>query len=276
MLILYYDDTITVEQLQQLKLMVQRRQQLEPLAYIIGYKEFYSLNFTVTPAVLIPRPDSEILVDLAIKYGKQKLEQVEITNDKSQYNILDLGTGSGCLLIAIVNSLLTFESSSKIQGIGVDISFEALAIAKENIQQHNLEKQCNLILSDFFQNISNSPTAKSAKILNFPTTKFNLIISNPPYIAKNELSNLMPDVSNYEPLNALSDMADGLSHYRTIISQLDQHLAIDGVAILEHGYLQRDGIKEIIQQYSKTLELIKEASDLQGHPRAVVIKLKST
>ena len=265
MLVLHYDDAITAEQLQQINTMVSRRRMNEPLAYIIGHKEFYSMNFKVTKAVLIPRPDSEIIVDLAIKYGMEKLQQLQVAINSmadQYYNIIDLGTGSGCLLIAIVKSLLSLNLFPRIAGTGVDISFDALMVAKENIEHNYLQENCNLVLSDFFQNINNQDK-----------NKFDLIISNPPYIAKNELPDLMPDVSRYEPLHALSDMNDGLSHYRTIISQLHKYLADDGVAILEHGYMQKDEIKDIVCKYGRSLEAIEEATDLQGNARAIVLKL---
>lgn len=181
----------------------------KPLSYILGYKEFYSRSFKVTPATLIPRPETEILVDLALK--------VSDVNSR----VLELGTGTGCIAISLKleKPLLNVDA--------IDISLDALAIAVENAKK--LCAKVNLYQSDWFNNV---------------TGKFDVIISNPPYIEHNDshLNNLQ-----YEPKIALTDFADGLSCLEHIIAQSVLYLNKGGYLLLEHGYNQGSAVRQMIR-----------------------------
>lgn len=178
-----------------------------PLSYILGYKEFYSRKFKVTSSTLIPRPETELLVDLVLKLTKPG------------NRILDLGTGSGCIAISIKleNPQLRLEA--------VDISLDALAIARENASGLNAE--IHLYQSDWFSGIAG---------------KFSVIVSNPPYIENNDphLANLQ-----HEPQVALTDFADGLSCIQHIVTNAPEYLEKSGYLLFEHGYNQGDLVRNI-------------------------------
>ena len=194
------------EQYQQLQL---RALAGEPLAYIIGSKEFYSYSFMVTPATLIPRPETELLVDEVL------------THAPPHARVLDLGTGSGCIAISCKLSRLD------LQVIGADKSIEALAIAQQNSLR--LNANIEFIASNWFESISD-------------VLKFDIIVSNPPYIEKNDehLQNL-----SYEPSSALTDFADGLSCIRIIVASATQYLNSLGWLMIEHGYNQGQAVRDL-------------------------------
>lgn len=207
---------------------ITRRLAGEPLARIIGSHEFYGLNFKLNEATLIPRADTEILVDIALKFNPK--------------HILDLGTGSGCLLIALLQHLP--EST----GTGVDISEKALEAAREN------SNKPKFIQSDWFSNV---------------TGQFDLIISNPPYIAKNE--KLDKSVLNYDPHLALFAENNGLACYEIIFANAKKHLMQDGHIIVEIGYQQFNEVKTLAEKQG--FHLIQATKDLGGHIRALVFTL---
>ena len=222
------------------KTMLQRRSKKEPVAYILGNKEFWGLNFMVNPTVLIPRPDSETLIELALKHVKDK---------NSKFKILDLGTGSGCLITSLLHEL------SNSIGLGIDANPQALEVAISNAKNHNLSHRCSFLISNWFQELG--------------TQKFDLIVANPPYI---EVTNtLEADVADYEPPFALYAGIDGLDAYRQIAKSAHTHLQKDSLIIVEVGIGQAIKVADIFQ--SQKLILIEIAKDLAGIERALAFRL---
>lgn len=200
-LYLNFDKPLSDGELATFRGMVGRRAKREPLQYILGSQEFMGLDFQVSPAVLIPRHDTEVLVSEAAKRGA-----------KSR-SILDIGTGSGCVAIALAKALPDAEVSS------VDVSAAALAVARDNAQR-------NEAAVHFFQGSLFEP---------FPGGRFDMIVSNPPYIPAADLATLQQEVRGYEPLNALDGGADGLDFYRRITEGAPDHLNPGGWLLFEVG-----------------------------------------
>ena len=216
--------------------MVERRVAGEPVAHITGHREFWSLDLLVTPDVLIPRPDSETLIEVALKQCH-----------RPPTRILDLGTGSGALLLAALSEW------PDAHGIGVDASAAALAVARANA-----ERTCLSARSEF-------RTGNWGKGL---TGQFDLILCNPPYIADNEA--LSDEVKRHEPASALFAGADGLADYRRILPQLPGLLSEDGLAVLEIGYRQGEALCSMAAAQGLQAALHQ---DLAGRDRCVAIRL---
>lgn len=195
-----------------------RRAQGEPIAYILGCKQFWSLDLKVSKDTLIPRPETETLVEQAIS----------ITKQQDVNSILELGTGSGAIAIAVSSELLQMNQQSNI--IATDISPQALNIAKQNATTH--KQPIEFIESDWFNAI--------------PSQQFDLIISNPPYIEQDDEHLTQGDV-RFEPINALVSGDDGLTSIRTIIEQAKSWLRPNGWLILEHGYNQAEAIRQLFK-----------------------------
>ncbi len=213
--------------------LLQRRLQGEPIAYILGEREFFGLNFKVTPATLIPRPDTELLVELAL----QRIPRNE------QFTILDLGTGSGAIALAIAHACPQAEV------MVCDASASALAVAQENARALEISN-VSFMQSDWFAALDSQ--------------RFSLIVSNPPYIATCDPHLAQGDV-RFEPVSALASGADGLNDIRNIISQASAHLLPGGWLLLEHGYDQAEQVKGLLQQGG--FEEIFSACDLAGIER---------
>jgi release factor glutamine methyltransferase len=218
---------------------VARRAAREPLAYIFGRREFWGLDFFTSPATLIPRPDSETLIEAARDIFPHK---------PSVTKILDLGTGTGCLLLAALHE---FPAAF---GIGTDIFPPAAALAQRNAQALGLAGRAAFLAGHWADAIAG---------------KFDLILSNPPYITTSDLPGLMPDVQNYEPLTALDGGADGLTAYRAIISDLPGLLAPNGAAILELGAGQAPAVTKLAEAAGFTTQT---RADLANIPRALIIR----
>jgi len=210
-----------------------RRLQGEPVAYLLGEREFFGLNFKVTPATLIPRPDTELLVELALA----KIPQQGV------YRVLDMGTGSGAIALSIA------YARPNAQVWAVDFSEAALQIAQENQRALQL-KNVTLLQSDWFAALAQQ--------------RFDMIVSNPPYIEFDDVHLSQGDV-RFEPLTALASGADGLDDIRRIASQALQHLNPQGWLMFEHGYDQAAAVREILQQAG--LKNIFSAQDLAGIER---------
>jgi len=218
--------------------LIQRRISGEPIAYILGNREFYGLNLAVTPATLIPRPDTEILVDIA-------LEKIP-ANQATQ--ILDLGTGTGAIALAIA------QQRPQAQVTGVDASKTALEVAISNSRQLHIINS-HFILSDWFNSLND--------------TRFDVIVSNPPYIEETDAHLKQGDL-RFEPLSALASGTDGLDDIRRIIDNCLIHLKPQGWIMFEHGYNQADTVRDLMAQTG--LVAIETFKDLGGNDRVTIGK----
>lgn len=224
-LYLNYDRPLSDDERDAYRELVRRRAQHEPVAYLIGRKEFYSLDFGVSPAVLIPRPETEHLVETALRHCKERALAAP--------RILDIGVGSGAIIIALLHAL------PQSRGVGIDISRAALAVAEQNAARHNVLDRLALVEADMEQ----------VEPLN-DEAAFDIVVANPPYITDAERDALMSDVRDYEPPQALFCGADPLRYYRAAARLAAAHLVDDGLLALElsakHGseicgYLKQTG-----------------------------------
>jgi release factor glutamine methyltransferase len=221
--------------------MLVRRAQREPLSYIVGHKEFYSLEFETTSAVLIPRPETETLVAAALKLLRVRPDAA----------LLDIGTGSGAIALAVAaNAPLARITAS-------DVSPDALAVAGRNAARLGLTERVEFRLCDLFEPADGDP----------PLGRFDLIVSNPPYIEDDQLATLPPEISRYEPRLALAGGGDGLDFYRGIMSGIVEHLNEAATVIFEIGSKQSEVVAEIVREAGASDVVILE--DLAGLQRVV-------
>ncbi len=232
---------LTKEALVRFEAMVTRRAAREPLAYIVGHKEFFSLDFEVTPDVLIPRPETETLVH----------EALEIVGRKPIARVLDIGTGSGAIAIAIgVNA-------PGAQVVAVDISPAALEVARRNAARHRVEGRLQLLVADVYRPLESDE----------PLGQFDVIASNPPYVDSAGVANLESEIRSHEPRVALTDESDGLEFYRRIAAGASAHLHNGGTVLVEIGAGQTSDIEQIFARSG--LEMMSVISDLAGIPRVL-------
>ncbi len=232
---LNYDRPLDSHELELIRPLVRKRGQREPLQYLLGYTEFWSRRFQVTPDVLIPRPDTEILVEEALR-------QVPETPGR----ILDVGTGSGAIAISLAGELPKWEVT------GFDLSSAALAVAKENGQLNGLNDRISWINGD---------------LASLPQQTYDLIVSNPPYIAKSEWDALMPEVRCHEPQMALLAEENGLLCYRLLAAQALSRLTKGGWLLVEIGASQGAAVKQLFQDAGLRDIYLRE--DYAGLPRVV-------
>ena len=206
-------------------LAIKRRINKEPIAYIIGKKEFWSEDFLVNKATLIPRPETELLICKVIDFFKNK-----------RINILDIGTGSGCILLAILKEL------NFARGIGIDISAKAIQMAKVNSK---------------ILNLSNHSKFKICDLNKYNIGKYDLIVSNPPYIPSKDIKNLSKDIINYEPKTALDGGLDGLDLIKKVIYKSSHLLKRNGLLAIEIGFNQYKRVSSILRRY-RFREISKE------------------
>ncbi len=197
--------------------LVKRRKKGEPIAYLINRKEFWKQNFYINQNVLIPRPDTELLVE----------ETLKLFNVNSKLNMLDIGTGSGCILLSILNERKNFF------GTGIDISKKAINVARFNAKMHQLSNRVKFYNSD---------------VDKFLIGKYDLVVSNPPYIKRQDLKYLEVDVKEFEPKLALDGGKDGFSKITKVISKTSTLLKRNGRFILEIGFGQKKKILSILKQ----------------------------
>ena len=216
--------------------LIQERAKSKPIAQIIKKKDFWKYEFIVNNNVLIPRPDTEILIEQALKLVK----------NKNRLQILDIGIGSGCILMSILKEKKNFI------GTGIDISNKSLQISKVNGQKLRLNNRFRLFKSN---------------IDNFNTGKYDLIISNPPYIKKNNLKCLEKDIG-FEPKQALDGGLDGLSEIRKVINKSSELIKRSGHFIIEIGFDQKNKVKKILRD--KGFYIKKTVKDLSNHDRCIV------
>ena len=234
------DKELTKEQEDLFNLFIQDRLKGRPIAYIVGNREFMGLDFYVQEGVLIPRPDTEILVE----------ELIEICKDKENLNILDIGTGSGAITISLAKYLNTSNVKS------FDISDIALEVGKKNAISNEVDNRVEFIKSDLFSAIKDNDI------------KFDVIVSNPPYIPKKDIKTLHTQVKDYEPYIALEGGDDGLDFYRSITEQSKLYLKENGILAYEVGHDQAQDVAKIMETNGYTKIYTKK--DLQGIDRVVI------
>jgi release factor glutamine methyltransferase len=218
-----------------------RRVAREPLAYIVGKREFWSLDFCVGPGVLIPRPESEILIEEALR---------RFPVCETPLRVADFGTGSGCLLLAFLSE------RPHAQGTGIDKSEDALAFASRNAACLGLSGRAQFVYGDWADGLSGT---------------FDAIFVNPPYIAQADLEGLEPEITRYEPRTALCGGPDGLDAYRHIVAGLGHYLSPLGFGFVEIGQDQAEPVATILDQYGFVTD--GTICDLAGIPRCLVVRV---
>jgi release factor glutamine methyltransferase len=217
-----------------------RRLKREPVSRILGRKEFWSLALAITPDVLVPRPETETVVEGALDFVVRNGLRME------KLRILDIGTGSGALLVALLNEL------PNATGIGTDISRAALEAAQINLAQFGFESRSSLIACDMAAGVEG---------------QFDLVVSNPPYIARGEIASLSPEVRDYDPMMALDGGGDGLTAYRSISADAKRILAQGGRLFVEMGAGQEPAVRELFTKAGLVVGIAR--NDLAGTPRVL-------
>jgi len=225
------------EQLSDFKSLIERRKKGEPIAYLINKKEFWNNEFFVNKDVLIPRPDTELIIEEALK----------IYSKNTHLQVLDIGTGSGCILLSILKERKYFH------GTGIDISKKSINVSKFNAKKLNLENRVK-----FFH----------SSVDNFTVGKYDLIVSNPPYIELVSIKYLEKNIVNFEPKLALSGGFDGFSKIRKVINKANSLIKKNGKFILEIGFNQKNKVKEILKQ--KGFYINKAVRDYGNNDRCII------
>lgn len=230
-----YDRVVTPPQLAQLRGLVKRAGEHEPIAYLVGRCEFYSLPLTITPDCLIPRPETEHLVEKAILFLRERSDT---------QHVLDLCTGSGCIASAIAKNV------NDIQIVATDISDAALKVAASNMEKLKLTEKVKLLCGDLFDPV----------IEGLDDGRFDLIVSNPPYVSEVEYEKLDKNVKDYEPAHALLAGVDGLDVYKRIAEKVDSFLKPDGALMMEIGYAQGPAVRDLLENTGifKTITIEKD------------------
>jgi release factor glutamine methyltransferase len=221
--------------------LIGRRAGREPLAYITGRKEFYSLEFELGPGVLVPRPETETIVDVALKF----------INGRVNCRLLDIGAGCGAIALAIISN------ASGVRVVAADISTDALAIAHRNAVRLRLESRVRFVHADCWDTLDGGE----------PLGRFDIVVSNPPYVCDSEIARLEPEIRDFEPRVALDGGPDGLDFYRRIVAGLGDHLFDSGAVILEVGAGQADAVASIL--HAAGFAGAGVSNDLSGIARAV-------
>lgn len=232
----HMNEDILDEQMDEFRMILKKRAEHVPLQYITGEQEFMGLTFKVNSNVLIPRQDTETLVEEALKRIEPGMK------------VLDMCTGSGCILISIL------KNTTAVEGVGYDISKQALLVAKENAKLHGVI--ATFERSDLFDNVRDT---------------FDMIVSNPPYIKTEEIITLMPEVAQFEPIEALDGKEDGLFFYRKIIKESCKYLNPGGYLLFEIGFDQGQAVSDLLKEAGYVDVLV--IKDLAQNDRVVVGKL---
>jgi release factor glutamine methyltransferase len=246
-LITHADERLTAEQLRSFRSTVERRATGEPLQYIKGSQEFYGLDFEVNADVLIPRPETELLVETALELLKGARSPL----------ICDVGTGSGCIAVSLLHA------RTDARAYALDVSTAALQVAARNAIRNGVADRIEFLISDCFDALASVEHGE---------TRFDLIASNPPYVAEADLEGLQREVREHEPRGALTPGGDGLSVIRRLVSEAPRHLKPGGHLVMEIGFDQHEQIAALVVPRVWTLLDIRR--DLQGIPRTVVLRLK--
>lgn len=227
-----------IEAVEAFMALVARRAGHEPVSHLLGRREFWSLEFEVTADTLDPRPDSETIVEAALD---------NVLENAKPARILDLGTGTACLLAALLHELPTAW------GVGVDCSAATAAIARRNLQRLGLATRGQIVVGDW-----------AAPLVG----RFDLIVANPPYIPSGDIASLQPEVAKFDPILALDGGADGLDPYRRLFPEFPGILAPEGIALVEFGDGQRDGLIGLAAANGLVVRDVR--ADLAGRPRCLI------
>ena len=245
-LYLNFEKPLSLSELNQFRTFLQRRVKHEPIQYITGETEFYSLKFKVNRHTLIPRAETEILVEKIIEICNKNFVQ------KTKIAVLDIGTGSGNIAVSIAKNVLTTCI------LGIDVNPEAVKLANENAQIHGVQDRIQFRVADLFDD----------KFFFKLTNKIDIVVSNPPYISQQEFDTLPIEVKNLEPYIALNGGKDGLTFYRRMLKISKDILKANGIVGFEIGYNKGNQIKELAQRFGFTnVEIIK---DLNGLDRVLI------
>lgn len=245
-LVTHSDESLTAEQLRSYLSAVGRRAAGEPLQYIKGTQEFYGLDFEVNENVLIPRPETELLVETAL----------EILKGTGSPLVCDVGTGSGCIAVSLLHA------RRDARALALDVSSAALEVAARNAARNGVADRIDFLVSDCFDALA--PVERE-------DTRFDLVASNPPYIAEDDLERLQREVREHEPRVALTPGGDGLKVIRRLVSESPRHLKPGGHLLMEIGFDQHEHVASLIDTRVWTLLGIRR--DLQGIPRTVALRL---
>lgn len=237
-LIVRYDEQPNDSQRKAFRELVTKRLDHCPTAYLVGTREFYLLPFEVNAAVLIPRPDTETLVDVAMEFLKKRPASA----------VLDIGTGSGCVAVCLAHMAKAATVTA------VDVSPDAVAVAQRNAKRNAVADRVRFQVGNLFAPIEAGST-------------FDLIVSNPPYIPPSEIETLMPEVKDHEPRIALDGGTDGLSFYRRLSAESCRWLKPGGMLAVEIGHTQDGAVRELLE--SSGLNSVKVIKDRAGRPRVV-------
>ena len=229
--------TLNREHVRYYKDLIDKRLRKIPVAYLVGRKDFWKFEFKVDHNVLIPRPDSELIVE----------EVLKLSRNKSKLQILEIGVGSGCIILSILKEKKDFY------GTGIDISAKCIKMSRQNSLNLNLNNRLKLIKSD---------------VDNFKIGKYDIIISNPPYIKKLDLKYLEKDVIDFEPKLALDGGIDGLSEIRKIVLKSSELIKKNGKLILEIAFDQKEEVKKILT--NNGFYVNKVCKDIQSYPRVII------
>jgi release factor glutamine methyltransferase len=236
-----YDELVTDEQRDRLRELVRRRAKSEPVAYLVGHREFFALDFRVTPDVLIPRPDTETLV----------LELLEAAKGYEAPRIVDLGTGSGCIAVAAAVNCPAASVTA------VDVSEAAIAVARENAQRHKVADRIRFLQGDLFQPVG-------------VDERFEVVVSNPPYVAEGELDQLQREVRLHEPRSALVAGPDGLDVVRRLIADSPARLVPGGQLLFEISPEQAGAVRDLLEAGGayRDVRIVKDLSGCERVARA--------
>jgi release factor glutamine methyltransferase len=240
------DRTITDAESQRLAALLARRLQREPLPYIMGHWEFYGLDYIVNKSVLIPRPETETLVEEAL------ITALPMAQENQHITIVDVGTGSGCVAISLAKRL------PHASVVATDVSADALAVARQNVEQHNAQSQVQLVECDLLSGVEGP---------------IDIIVSNPPYIPDGDISTLQPEVADYEPQVALVGGTDGLAIIRRLLEQASKVLSPNGAVMLEFNPPQSEALLSIARSIWPDAEP-RVVKDLAGLDRVLVVELE--
>ena len=248
-LYLRYDQPLISGELEPFKELIRRRVLKEPVAYILGRREFWSMDLSVSQDVLIPRPETECLVE-------QALSVLTADHTTPCRRILELGTGSGAIILALLSRM------GPAVGIASDISYCALQVARNNARMHGLEDKIHFLCADWTQPFKAQYGS------------FDMIISNPPYIQTHQIKNLQPEIQRYEPLQALDGGDDGLRCLRKIVREAHRFLQPGGALLMEIGHDQRQAVQNIVttcKHYASPVFY----TDYSGYDRVVSVRKKT-